>query len=645
MKKSILTVAAALLLCFAFVLGAGCGGGAADSQTATITYITGTDADIPSTTAKVGSKIYPPAEPSREGYRFGGWLDENGIAFVFDTMPAGGAVLTADWNKIYTVTFETGAGATAVEPAEYTEGETVALPEAPTRAHYKFTGWYLDGQPFAFGAMPARDITLTAQWTEASTITFETGVDGLSVAPIVEPAGTQIDAPAAPYREGYHLMYWALGGKKYDFSVMPAEDVTLTAVWEEMTNLPAMFIDLFDANGNTVDISAVTREQYVQSTISLDNTEMRYRLDSVPAQFKGRGNGSWTESGNKKGYRIKFDSKQSLFGEESSKHWVIIACTNFNDTTMSRNYLAYNMAKEVFGGIEYATSARWIDVYVNGNYHGVYLLCEHVRVDEGRVDIDSQYGVRDTGYLIEYDCYASGTEGIDYFTIPDARYAFTVHSPDPEEYQTDGGISQAQYMQQVAYIKAYVQEVYSAAIAGNFTKFSELADAESFIDMYILHELFKNADTGYSSFYMYKKPGGKLYAGPPWDFDCSTTATRGDTSPEGIYVGNSVADTSSHTASELYISLMQKSRAFREAVATRWKELFPAIRTFLDEKLNDAVYEANTEAMGKNFVKWPPAGWPAGLSQTAAGERWVTDTKALKQWLSDRCDWLDREWK
>ena len=110
-------------------------------------------------------------------------------------------------------------------------------------------------------------------------------------------------------------------------------------------------------------------------------------------------------------------------------------------------------------------------------------------------------------------------------------------------------------------------------------------------------------------------------------------------------MGDSVADTSSHTASELYISLMQKSRAFREAVATRWKELSPAIRTFLDEKLNDAVYEANAEAMGKNFVKWPPAGWPAGLSQTAAGERWVTDTKALKQWLSDRCDWLDREWK
>lgn len=643
MKKLIGILLVCACLCMLFSVG--CSGSPSGGEgTATITFVTGTEQEIAPQTAKTGSKIYPPSEPQREGYRFDGWMLEDGTLFVFDTMPETDITLQAKWSRIFTVTFVTGEGVAAIEPQKHTAGETVDIPQTPSRPHYKFTGWYLGDALFDFSSMPESDITLTAGWTEAVTISFETGLDGVEVDPIVEPAGTKISAPALPYAPGYHLLHWMFNGTKYEFSVMPDEDITLTAKWTELTNLPALFIDLKSESGQTIDIGAVTREQYVSSTISLDNTEMKYRLDNVSSQFKGRGNGSWTEAGNKKGYKIKFDKKQSLFGLESSKHWVIIACTNFNDTTMSRNYLAYTMGREVFSNIEYSPFAQWIDVYVNGNYHGVYLLCEHVRVDSGRVDIDSQYGVQDTGYLIEYDCYAAGTEGIDYFTVPGLKYPFTVHSPDPEEYMTDGNISSAQYRAQVNYIKAYVSQVYSAALAGNFTKFAELADVDSFVDMYILHELFKNADTGYSSFYMYKKPGGKLYAGPPWDFDCTTSATRGDTSPTGIYVADSVQNSSAHTASELYISLYRKSTDFRDAVKTRWKELSPNIKTFLDEKLNDSVYEANKDAMGKNFVKWPPAGWPGGLNQSTAGDRWVTDTKALKQWLTDRCKWLDREW-
>ena len=607
------------------------------NDTYTITYQTNANGvSIPPLTAIAGSKIYPPANPEMEGYRFEGW-ELNGQAFTFDVMPEANITLVAKWSKLYTVTFVTSTDATQIPVAFYAEGETVSQPETPKRSGYMFTEWQLNGETFVFGAMPASDVVLVANWVEACTISFNTGTSEFSVEPIVAVAGTEISAPVVN-RPNYYLKNWLLNGSVYEFTVMPDHDVTLTAEWMPLSNLPALMIDLTDSSGNVVPLSSVNRDDYVKSTVTLANTEDEYLLNSVAASFKGRGNGSWEEA--KKGYRIKFDKKQSVFGRAANKNWVIIACANFDDVTMSRNYLAYNMANEVFSYIEYTTQANWVDVYVNGEYRGVYLLCEHVRVDSGRVDIESEYGVNDTGYLIEYDAYYAnegGQEGIDYFKVPGLKYAFTVHSPDPEDYM-DEGISKARYQQQVAFIKDYVTRVYSAALNGDFATFAELADVDSFVDMYILHELFKNTDTGFSSFYLYKKPNGKLYAGPAWDFDATTTATRGDASPQGIFVAGSVQNTSEHTASELYIALYQNAN-FKQAVIKRWKELSPKISTFLDEKLNDEVYAENKTAMGKNFALWK------GKSQTVAENDWVNDVKTLKTWLQNRIAWLNSEWK
>lgn len=620
----------------------------------TISYVTETE-EIPSVRTTAGSKIYPPEDPVRDGYRFRGWLSD-GEPFTFGVMPERDLTLYADWTKLYKLSFDTGEGAEPVEAQYYEAGEAIELPAPPTRAHYLFDGWLLDGAMFGATAMPDEDLRLTAAWSRGVTITFITNSADYTVPSILARAGEAVEAPKVE-RKGYHLNCWRTAAQEeYAFTVMPDEDLTLYADWLELSNLPALFVDLYDDAGGTYPLEAVQKDPYVTSTVSLENTENGLP-DKVSAGFKGRGNGSWTDIPYpKRGYKIKFDKKQSLFGREANKHWVIIACVSnqFDEPTMSRNYLAYNMANELFDGIEYTTAAHWIDVYVNGEYRGVYLLCEHVRVDKGRVDIESDYLGADsdpasTGYLIEYDAYAAGEENEDYFNIRDAsgntlvKYPFTVHSPDPEddEYLTEG-VSKAEYRKQIAYIRDYVQDVYRAALAEpvDWETFSSLADVDSFVEMYILHELFKNTDTGYSSFYLYKKPNGKLYAGPAWDFDATCYATRGDEtdhSPQGIYVAGRVQTGSSGTASELYLSLYRNYH-FREEVAAHWQILAPKIKAFLDERLNDEVYEANKAAMGSNYARW------LNKDQKTAEEDWVRDVKVLKQWLTDRIDWLTKEW-
>ena len=485
---------------------------------------------------------------------------------------------------------------------------------------------------------------------ETSTITFNTGFEGVQVESITSDVGEVVTSPEEPVKEGFQFIAWLKDGSIYKFDKMPEEDIELTAYWLDMRyfegDLPCMSIDLFGEDDEEYNLDLVNREDYIDSKISISNTEEEYEFEEVDAGFRGRGNGSWFGVGGKNGYKIKFKDKQGLFGREKNKHWVIIACANFNDTALFRNYLAYNMANEVFSNIEYTTNAEWIDVYINGKYQGVYLLCEHVRVGDGRVDIESEYNVEDTGYLIEYDAYATGVEGVDnlkiegvdYFKIEGVKYPFTVKSPDPEEYE-DEGLTKEEYMVQVSYIKSYVQNVYNAALNHDYETFANLVDVDSFVDMYLIHELFKNADTGWSSFFMYKKPGGKLFAGPVWDFDATTNINdRGDSSPQGIYVAGDVVNGSELTASELFIELY-KTEEFLSAVKARWQNLSEEIEDFIDTKMNEGVYKKYKTSMGKNFVLWNDK------IQSNAENEWIRDARVLKNWFRDRIDWLNEEWK
>ena len=479
--------------------------------------------------------------------------------------------------------------------------------------------------------------------TAKATISFDTGFNDVSINPITLEVGEKITPPEEPKKEGFKFVTWLKDGEKYAFDTMPEQDIVLTADWLNLSysagSLPCMSIDLFDNNGKEFPLDLINREDYVDSKISITNTEEKYEVEELEAGFRGRGNGSWYGAGGKNGYKIKFKSKQGLFGREKNKHWVIIACKNFNDTTMYRNYMAYNMTGFALSNIEYTTNAEWIDVYINGDYHGVYLLCEHVRVGDGRVEIESEYGVEDTGYLIEYDAYATGEEGVDYFKVDGVRWPFTVKSPDPEEYEKDGGLTKEQYKLQVAYIKNYVQAVYNAALSHDYATFSSLVEVNSFVDMYLIHELFKNRDTGWSSFFMYKKPGGKLFAGPVWDFDGTTNiSVRGDASPYGIYVAKDVYEISKVSTNMLFLELY-KTEEFLTLVKTRWQQIASSIDTFVDEKMNESVFEEHKKSMAKNFVMWN------NKTQEEAETDWVNDVVALKQWFKDRIDWLSNEWK
>ena len=212
-----------------------------DVVTYTVTFDSNGGSAVSSQTVEENGKAVKPADPTREGYRFDGWYDVTGGKFDFGTsIITSDITLTAKWTKIHTVTFDFNGlfenKSFEVEDGSYIDG----MVEDPTRAGYEFAGWYLNGVPFDFNMTSiTADTVLTARWMQNGslvnvyTVSFDTGVYGLNIAPQEVEGGSAAKKPADPIRSGYNFLRWLLGTVEYDFAAPVMQSITLTAEWEK----------------------------------------------------------------------------------------------------------------------------------------------------------------------------------------------------------------------------------------------------------------------------------------------------------------------------------------------------------------------------------------------------------------------------
>lgn len=368
----------------------------------------------------------------------------------------------------------------------------------------------------------------------------------------------------------------------------------------------------------------ISGENYTDVKISIINDAGKYEMTDMATTIKLRGSSSMYAE--KKSYKMKFYEKQNLLniGDGAGKPWLLIA--NYSDHSLLRNFTAYHFANKLTG-MSYSPNCSSVELYLNGEYQGVYLLCEDNNVNKNRVAIEeAQNEVENNGYLLEMTRY----DGENKFDVDTESYNITSDLSETESIK----------IQQVAYISNYIKEAHSALKNGNKNDAKKYIDLDSLVDIYIGNEIVKNVDAGWDSFYMYKDADEKLCFGPMWDFDLAmgnANCVKGFDSWAG-FSPYTVLNVNAN--SNPWFCHALSCEWFRKLVKERWNELQDELNQIPDIVINEA--EANYKSYCRNFDKWDILGKQTNITpaEIVALPTYKDHYTYLSNWLSKRINWL-----
>ena len=197
----------------------------------------------------------------------------------------------------------------------------------------------------------------------------------------------------------------------------------------------------------------------------------------------------------------------SIFGMPSENDWILNGL-GF-DPSLIRDYLAYYMSRQLGN---YASNTQFCEVVINGDYKGLYVFQEKIKSSEFRVNVlkikakDNTFPNITGGYITKADKTTGGDPVA--FWMDETKFVHDL--PKPE----NATVEQTDYIEGVfnsLLDQAYIQNLQNG--------YRTIIDVPSFIDFMLVNELASNADVYQSSTFFHKDRGGKLRAGPVWDFN------------------------------------------------------------------------------------------------------------------------------
>ncbi len=362
---------------------------------------------------------------------------------------------------------------------------------------------------------------------------------------------------------------------------------TVTAM---KSDIPALYFDIDESYGtinamNTSpdhnvkcygDVQLIVPERLKAEKGWADVSSLDYQdknPEKAPGtmEIKGRGNSTWVpDLTTKKPYQFKFEKKADVLGMGESKTWLIIR----NDEDIIRNKLALDLGHDM--NMTYTGYGEFVDVFMNGEYLGNYLLTEKVEVGGARVnvsDLDDEYEANGNsiegldmtgGYLVEVDNWGGDDLQVN-------RYGTTFSIKEPEDLaKTVTDDNEYAYIKH--YLEGFLDAVFGDGLMADGRSFMSTVDMESFAKYFWHQEFLRNRDCGRGSTYFYKDKDAidpLLYAGPLWDNDRIYEPYNVNSNIEGWLVPNiDIAGTGDPT---IYKRLLQH-RDFAEYILRYYRD-------------------------------------------------------------------------
>lgn len=439
--------------------------------------------------------------------------------------------------------------------------------------------------------------------------------------------------------------------KLYNVSMVKGKETqaALRFMLMNSANLPALYIETQSGTMDAVDADKSYQEKGRYVLIDADGALVYAdRLDHITS----RGNSTWYYP--KKSYSIKLEDSADLLNMGSADAWILLS--NVEDNTYLRNKITYDMAIEA--GMTGAPESRYIDLYINHRYHGMYLLCEKIeagteripiadlqtenkRINKGieqaeRVGTDKWKSVAlqnnprniTGGYILERDVSSKYDFEISGFETDVLEDKYTIKCP---EYAS---------VEQTGYIRNLFNGMERAVLSKDGIdpdtgmSYLDYIDVKSFAQKYIIEELCKNNGAGATSSYFYKpedEVSTKIFAGPVWDYDKAYAKQFGfDSTPRDLcYM------TQRGEGTTLFWHLNQHPE-FQEAVKECYKEFFSE---YITEVIEDRITEYTSQVYASSDMD--VIRWKEIYGDTSPYvERWYP----IKDFLMERKAFLDEVW-
>lgn len=396
-----------------------------------------------------------------------------------------------------------------------------------------------------------------------------------------------------------------------DSVVVSLADGTSETISVMQSELPSLYVAL---DGATLDEVHQDKDvKYEGTAVTLtDITNGKNDLQVTDATFKGRGNSSWTHY-EKKGYQIKFDKKTSVLGMAKAKKWVLLA--NSSDDSMMRNKLAFDLADQL--GMTYVPDGEYVDLWINGDYRGTYLICEKAEIGGSRLDLNDPKGVlmeQDEAFYASEDIWIENKSTGKHFVVKES-----VTEDDPALLQEAvKGFDEA--------LDAFM-EYLAITPEGDITldTLSRYIDVDSFLQYYLVNEYALNRESSTTSFYWYRDGDQDvLHLGPVWDFDTC--------------MGNDLENADSYQTAHIYSHIVFQRLLPVPAVQNelgRLLEAHAAAFSSMDDEV-EALYSLLQTSAAMNYTRWDDLKDEFSGKGTYFAGTYQEAKDNLKTWLEKR---------
>ena len=441
-----------------------------------------------------------------------------------------------------------------------------------------------------------------------------------------------------------------LNGENFTFCVMKS------------ANLPTIFMD---TDSGTIEYIWSDKEIEENGKMRLLSEDGSLLYTGGLSSVKARGNYSFSNYG-KKPFSIKLKDEVSLLGLGEGKKYALLS--NASDPTLIRNDIARKL--EAALEAEYDNIGCFVDLYANGEYLGVYYLCENIEIGDDRIAVtdleeqmDSIYRKSNYESFEEYDnnyTHAKYMDGLPaditggYLVEREFvdRYRLE-YWENPSGFVTEGGehffVKSPMYcsVEQVEYLRNYMNEVEEAILSpeglcmATGKSYKDYIDVDSFVKKYLVEEITKNYDAGISSMFFYKDSDtvdARIKAAPIWDADMSLGCylewmEEIAAEPEGL------TKLALHPhSSPWYEALYKKEEYYQKILKYYRSNAVPYLDELMESGL-DAYKEGLAASATMNDIRWQ-----IDLDNNMYYEDRDTEFEQLEEYITDRKIFLDSVW-